>query len=182
MNIKEKEVLLCSKYNSINRLLAIHDVGRQDREDLLQEIFINAFRFLEKLKDPDKMDAWLWKITRNEVNRYWKEVMNTREMEISLEEEGVESQISEMSDAEYNGLLSDIDKMCERDELVRALKQLKRNTLIVLRLFYFEGYKLREIAQITGETEGAVKSRQQRAIKQLRKIMEKSSQTENDTE
>lgn len=70
MNIKEKEVLLCSKYNSINRLLAIHDVGRQDREDLLQEIFINAFRFLEKLKDPDKMDAWLWKITRNEVNRY----------------------------------------------------------------------------------------------------------------
>lgn len=99
-----------------------------------------------------------------------------------MEEEGVESQISEMSDAEYNGLLSDIDKMCERDELVRALKQLKRNTLIVLRLFYFEGYKLREIAQITGETEGAVKSRQQRAIKQLRKIMEKSCQTENDTE
>ena len=37
MDIKEKEALLCSKYNNINRLLAIMNVEKQDREDLLQD-------------------------------------------------------------------------------------------------------------------------------------------------
>lgn len=69
MDTKEKEALLCGKYNSINRLLAMQNVERQDREDLLHEIFMKAFRKLGQLRDPEKMDAWLWTITRNEVNR-----------------------------------------------------------------------------------------------------------------
>lgn len=51
MDIKEKEALLCSKYNNINRLLAIMNVEKQDREDLLQDIFIKALRSLKQLKD-----------------------------------------------------------------------------------------------------------------------------------
>lgn len=57
MDIKEKEALLCSKYNNINRLLAIMNVEKQDREDLLQDIFIKALRSLKQLKDVEKMDA-----------------------------------------------------------------------------------------------------------------------------
>ena len=65
LDIKEKEALLCSKYNNVNRLLAILNVDRQDREDLLHNIFINALRSLKQLRDVEKMDAWLWTITRN---------------------------------------------------------------------------------------------------------------------
>ena len=79
MDTKEKEALLCSKYNNINRLLAIMNVEKQDREDLLQEVFIKALRYLNKLRDVEKMDAWLWSITRNEVNRHWREVMKNRQ-------------------------------------------------------------------------------------------------------
>ena len=78
MDIKEKEALLCSKYNNINRLLAIMNVEKQDREDLLQDIFIKALRSLKQLKDVEKMDAWLWSITRNEVNRHWQMCIRDR--------------------------------------------------------------------------------------------------------
>lgn len=52
---KEKEALLCSKYNNINRLLAMYNVDKQDREDLLQNIFVSAFRSLDQLREADKM-------------------------------------------------------------------------------------------------------------------------------
>ncbi len=110
MDTKEKEALLCGKYNSINRLLAMQNVERQDREDLLHEIFMKAFRKLGQLRDPEKMDAWLWTITRNEVNRYWRRIMNGREMEKSLDAETTPVLSAEVSDAYYRGLAEELER------------------------------------------------------------------------
>ena len=133
MDTKEKEALLCGKYNSINRLLAMQNVERQDREDLLHEIFMKAFRKLGQLRDPEKMDAWLWTITRNEVNRYWRRIMNGREMEKSLDAETTPVLSAEVSDAYYRGLAEELERFCEHDELAAALHKLNEKTLILFR-------------------------------------------------
>lgn len=172
LDIKEKEALLCSKYNNINRLLAIQNVAKQDREDLLHDIFINAFRSLDQLREADKMDAWLWSITRNEVSKYWGKIMKKRDILRSIDAERFEAQMPRIDDANYRRLANEVDYLCDREDLKRALHQLSEKTLIVFRLYYFEGYKLKEIAQITGDSESAVKSRHKRGLARLKKLLE----------
>ena len=41
-----------------------------------------------------------------------------------------------------------------------------------IHLFYYEGYQTAEIAAMTGEAEGTVRSRLSRARKKLRKLLE----------
>lgn len=171
MDIKEKESLLCSKYDKINRILIIQNVGKQDREDLLQDIFINALRSLHKLRNPDKMDAWLWKITRNELSRYWRKSITNRGIERSIDTDEFETQMGHIDDAYYRRLEEEIDQLVNREELGRALKRLPEKTLIVFRLYYFEGYKFKEISQITGENINTIKSRHVRGLEQLRQML-----------
>lgn len=182
MDTKEKEALLCGKYNSINRLLAMQNVERQDREDLLHEIFMKAFRKLGQLRDPEKMDAWLWTITRNEVNRYWRRIMNGREMEKSLDAETTPVLSAEVSDAYYRGLAEELERFCEHDELSAALHKLNEKTLILFRLHYFGGYKLKEIAQITGDSESTIKSRHKRGLIRLREILTEMREKDKELE
>lgn len=179
LDIKEKEALLCSKYDNINRLLAIYNVHRQDREDLLHNIFVNALRALERLRDAEKMDSWLWKITRNEINRYWRGVIKKREMVSSIDAEDFNLQLVYGADASSHKLEGEIERLANREELVEALHKLSEKTLILFRLYYFEGYKLREIAQITGDSESAVKSRHQRGLVKLKSILEEMKEEED---
>lgn len=171
MDTKEKEELLCSKYGNINRLLAIMNVEKQDREDLLHDIFINAFRSLDKLRDVEKMDAWLWSITRNEVNRHWRNVMKARETISSLDEKEYEVNRTNKGSS-YLDLADELERIFDREELVQLLRRLPKDVLVLFRLHYFEGYKLSEIAKITGESENTVKSRHRRAIEKLKAAVE----------
>ena len=171
MDIKEKELLLCSKYDKINRILIIQNVDKQDREDLLHDIFINALRSLRKLRDPDKMDAWLWKIARNELSRYWRKSIKGRGIVRSIDTDEFEPQMVHIDDANYRRLEEEIDQLVNWEELVWALNRLPEKTLIVFRLYYFEGYKLKEISQITGENISTIKSRHVRGLEQLRQTL-----------
>lgn len=173
MDEKEKETLLCSKYNRINRILAIYGVSPQDREDLLHEVFMNALRHLSQLRDTEKMEAWLWTITRNTLNHYWEEIRTSSKSKISIE--GMDEKNQDIFyDAAYERFIPELSERFRHEELVQALRQLSRASLTLLRLHYYEGYKLKEIAQIIGETESSVKSRHQRAIARLRRILIKS--------
>ena len=177
MDIKEKEALLCSKYNNINRLLAIMNVEKQDREDLLQDIFIKALRSLKQLKDVEKMDAWLWSITRNEVNRHWRQVMKNRESLRFLDAEEIEINVARRDGSYYLRLADELEQIGDREQLARLLRKLPEDAIILLRLYYYEGYNLSEIAQITGESENTVKNR--RALEKLRDFAAKETVIEN---
>ncbi|NBI63423.1 sigma-70 family RNA polymerase sigma factor [Clostridiales bacterium] len=171
LDIKEKEELLCSKYDSVNRILIIENVPKQDRDDLLQDIFINALRSLHQLRDPDKMDAWLWKIARNELIRYWRESIRGQGRIRSTDTEDFEAEISHINDVNYRSLEEEFDRIAHREDLCRVLKHLPRKTLVIFRLYYFEGYRLTEISKITGENVNTVKTRHARGLAYLRQFL-----------
>lgn len=171
MDIKERKALLCSKYDNINRLLIIQNVPKQDREDLLHDIFINALRSLDKLREPDKMDAWLWQIARHELNRYWRKFFRGQGLVRSTDTEDFEAEIPHIDDVNQRKLEEAFDQVAHREELCRVLKHLPRKTLIIFRLYYFEGYRLTEISEITGENINTIKTRHARGLAYLRQFL-----------
>lgn len=52
-----------------------------DAKDVLQEVFLKVHLNIEKLKDTEKLQSWIFNITRNTINDYWKKQKSTVQVE-----------------------------------------------------------------------------------------------------
>lgn len=46
--------------------------NKTDSEDLLQEVFVKIHLHISELKEEEKLQSWIFNITRNTINDYWK--------------------------------------------------------------------------------------------------------------
>jgi RNA polymerase sigma-70 factor (ECF subfamily) len=121
-------------------------------DDLVQDVFLAAFRKLHTLRDPAAFGPWLAMITRNRANDFHRHKAET----IELPEDVV---AADRTEAEANAILA----------LIQTLPDAYRETL-VLRLV--EGMTGPEIAERTGLTAASVRVNLHRGMKQLREKLE----------
>jgi RNA polymerase sigma-70 factor (ECF subfamily) len=123
-------------------------IPRQDVDDLVQDIFLKAFRKLNSLRDDLAFGGWLLQIARNRAADYYRRAIPTEELrdDVAAPDTG-ERQAKEALDA------------------IRSLPQAYRETL-VLRLV--EGMTGPEIAERTGLTPDSVRVNLHRGFKLLR--------------
>jgi RNA polymerase sigma-70 factor (ECF subfamily) len=123
-------------------------VPRSEVDDLVQDIFLHAFKKLDTLRDWAAFGPWIAMIARNRAMDFHRRSKDTVEVTDDLQ-----STDTSMTKAE------------EILELVRALPEAYRETL-VLRLV--EGMTGPEIAARTGLTPASVRVNLHRGMKQLR--------------
>ena len=123
----------------------------QDRMDAVQEAVVKAWANVHRLRREEYFETWLTRILINECHNIQNARKNIVQLE-SLSEQGA-----------YEG-----DNKPLRDAIMALEVELRLPVL----LFYMEGYKLREIAQILDVPEGTVKTRLARAKKKLKKLLE----------
>ena len=123
-------------------------VPRAEVDDLVQDIFLHAFKKLHTLRDSSAFGPWIAMIARNRAVDYYRRSRET--VEITDEMRGTDKQES---------------KAAEILELIRALPEAYRETL-VLRLV--EGMTGPEIAARTGLTAASVRVNLHRGMKLLR--------------
>ena len=134
--------------------------GRSDSvEDLTQIIFIKMFRALGRLDDPERFEAWLFRLARNScIDHLRREKWRRFFTPIETEHETI---------AETNVAVD----AAELDALRHALQQLKPKDRVLIALAQ-EGRSQTEMADITQTTISAIKARLHRAREQLRNIYE----------
>lgn len=123
-------------------------VPRTEVDDLVQDIFLHAFKKLHTLRDSAAFGPWIAMIARNRAVDYYRRSRET--VEITDEMGGTDKQES---------------KAAEILELIRGLPEAYRETL-VLRLV--EGMTGPEIAARTGLTAASVRVNLHRGMKLLR--------------
>jgi RNA polymerase sigma-70 factor (ECF subfamily) len=123
-------------------------VPRSEVDDLVQDIFLHAYRKLDTLRDRAAFGPWIAMIARNRAVDFYRRTRET--VEITDDVRG-----SNTSDARANEIL----------ELIRSLPDAYRETL-VLRLV--EGMTGPEIAVRTGLTPASVRVNLHRGMKLLR--------------
>ncbi len=123
-------------------------VPRAEVDDLVQDIFLHAFKKLHTLRDASAFGAWIAMIARNRAVDFHRRSRET--VEINDELRGSDTQDS---------------KAAEILELIRSLPEAYRETL-VLRLV--EGMTGPEIAERTGLTAPSVRVNLHRGMKLLR--------------
>lgn len=141
-----------------------------DAEDLLQDTFMNAYRYLDKFMSGTNAKGWLLRIMTNSfINRYRKRLKEPDQVNYEDEEKQyafLNSRSSEDSDLQQEMLESQLG-----DEIADALDHLPDDYRTVTILSDIEGYTYEEIADFLEIPIGTVRSRLHRARKILRSIL-----------
>lgn len=130
-----------------------------DAEDIVQNTFVKLLEYKKKFRDDEHAKRWLIRVAVNEGHMLWRK--RSRERTIPLEDAAPLEEMASFSEA-----LSQ-----DESDLLAALDELPRKYRQILHLFYFEGYSSKEIAQILEISDENVRTRLQRARKQLKEIL-----------
>ena len=137
--------------------LTAHRIARDtDRaEDAVQQALVAIWRELPSLRDPDRFEAWTYRLVVRFCLADSRRARRTGVREIRIDET-----TSTGSDA-----FADSDL---RDQLDRALAELSPEHRAVVVLHHYAGLPLAEIAEILGVPYGTVGSRLHHAMRAMR--------------
>ena len=127
--------------------------------DAVQEALIRAWRDLPGLRDPERFDAWLYRLT---VNSSLDLARRRRRRPIEVEITPLDSPLA----ADAAGQLAD------RELVDEALKRLDPGHRAVVALHYLLGMPLAEVAASLGIPLGTAKSRLHYALAAMRTTVE----------
>lgn len=129
----------------------------EEARDLLQEVFLSAFRRISQLRDPERLGSWLAAIAKNQVLMRHRRRVRQLELEAILTREAQHASAVPDGDLEVRALLR------------RALHSLTDDHRDVIAYHYYKNYSYREAGGLLALTEDGVRSRLQKARDRLRK-------------
>jgi RNA polymerase sigma-70 factor (ECF subfamily) len=138
-----------------------------DANDLVQDTYLKAYRFIQSFERGSNSKAWLFRILKNSfINNYRKNVKEPSQIDYEEAENFLNTGISNWSesidlrDKLFRGLVG--------DEITNALNSLPVDFKTVIILCDIEEFSYEEIAKITDIPVGTVRSRLHRARKLLK--------------
>ncbi len=148
-------------------------LNREDAEDIAQEVFIEAYRSLDRFRNESKVSTWLYRIAVTKSLDHLRKKKRKKRFSSLKRMIGQEDPIQEISLPD-NDTPSDIFLEQERIQILQdALESLPDNQKTAFLLSKNDGYSNQEIADIMQTSVSAVESLIHRAKKNLQKKLEK---------
>jgi RNA polymerase sigma-70 factor (ECF subfamily) len=145
---------------AIARLDAAARLILRDRElarDAVQEALLRAWRDLPGLRDPERFDAWLHRLTMRTCIDAARQ-RRRRVIEVELQP------------FDRPGDLDEATNVADRDLLDQALRALEPEARLLIVMHYYLGMSVPEVADSLGLQLGTAKSRLSRALTRMRAV------------
>ena len=143
---------------SVTRLDRVARLILRDPElarDAVQEALIRAWHDLPGLRDPERFDAWLHRLT---ANACFDQARRRRRRVIEVELDSIDGPTT--GDA--------VGALADRELVDAAMQRLDEHGRAIVVLHYFIGMPLTDVAATLGIPIGTVKSRLHRALGEMR--------------
>jgi len=182
MSEKETEILsllnnLFTKEKGFNMLVSeyskqlywqIRELAKnhEDTNDILQNVFIKVWRYIDNFKGESKLSSWLYRIARNESITF----LNKKNKQ----------KITELNDDTKSNLFNslkaeeDISKNTIYNKLMQSLEVLPKRQKLVFNLRYFKEQKYKDIAKQLNVSEGALKASYHLAVKKIETFLKEN--------
>lgn len=140
--------------------------NREDAEEVAQDVFVKAYRYLADFKGASKFTTWLYSIVNNTCISF----LRKKKLDIhSLENESVFNAANNLD----SGISADLVEKKSKIALVsKAVDMLNVDDATIITLFYKGEQTLEEIAKILQLETNTVKVRLHRARGKLKEKME----------
>ncbi|MBP6795569.1 MAG: sigma-70 family RNA polymerase sigma factor [Saprospiraceae bacterium] len=166
----EKELL--PHINALSTFAFHLTLNETDADDLVQETYLKAYRFIDKYLEGTNAKAWLFKILKNayinEYRRKSKAPAHVDYEDIIGYQDNEDSAIGEFTD-----LREELFNHMMGDEVTNAINSLPIDFRTVVLLCDVEGFTYEEIAKILDVPIGTVRSRLFRARNELKEKLHK---------
>lgn len=150
MNMKIEQIV--KNYSTMVLQIAYQNVfNKSEAEDITQETFIRLMQNIKKLKNEKHVKSWLIRVTINLCKDYNKNFWNKNTTGIDEE-------------------LKYFDK--ESGEIFKEILKLTPEYRNIIYLYFYQGYKIKEISKILNMNQNTVSSYLTRAKKELKQILE----------
>lgn len=145
-------------YWHVRRLVIIHE----DADDIVQDVFLKAWKGLDKFRGDSGLFTWLYRIATNEALSFLKK----KKTRFFIPIVDVENQLLEalQSDVYYKG--DEIQR-----NIQKAILTLPEKQRIVFNLRYYDEMKYEDMAKILDTSEGALKASYHHAVKKIEKYV-----------
>jgi RNA polymerase sigma-70 factor (ECF subfamily) len=148
--------------------LAVRIVGnREQAEELVQDSFVRAFRSLDTFRGDSRFGTWFHRIV---YNACMTRVIRGRERDGTAGAGGAEEEPEEVAaPEEETDLLKKLEDAELQTLLSRAIERLPEKQKTAITLFYVQEMTYEEIAGVTGQPIGSVKTHLFRGREALRR-------------
>lgn len=160
--------VLVDRYKSYVFTLSLRFTkNREDAEEVSQDIFIKAYRYLADFKGTAKFSTWLYTI----VNTTCITFLRKKKLEVhSLDNE----KVFEVADSQDSGFSANqVEQKSKINMVNKAIAMLNADDAEIITLFYKAEQNLDEIAVVLGIEANTAKVRLHRARARLKEKMEK---------
>jgi len=164
-NVDYYECLVSRYQEKLERYIQrISNVTKEDREDLLQDIFVKVYLKLNSFDGSLKFSSWIYRITHNEVIDHFRRTKSApKYVEIDAEDENFVDHLK----ADFN-LVDEVHTKVMYEKVVKAFNKLEVKYKEVLVLKYIEDKDYSAISDILRKPMGTVSTLLDRAKKQLK--------------
>lgn len=145
----------------VYRLALSQMKNRSDADDLFQEVFVRLVGHIQELQSWNHVKAWLLKVTVNCAKKHYEQYWNKN--------------VTCIEEPEQMANRSGSYEIKEEHPVWAAVGLLPPKYRMVIHLFYLEEISIAEIARMTEQKEGTVKSQLFRAREMLKEILEGDS-------
>lgn len=140
----------------------ISGVRREDAEDILQDVFLKAFRNLNDFDSRLKFSSWIYRIAHNETVSHLRKMTIRRAVQLDAH-----PALAEMLRSDFD-IEEAIDKKYLKRHLHKLIGALEERYRVVLILYYEEGKNYQEISDILKRPMSTVATLLRRAKEKLR--------------
>jgi RNA polymerase sigma factor (sigma-70 family) len=158
---------LVNRYQNYVFTLALRIVkNREDAEEVAQDVFIRAYKYLADFRGASKFTTWLYTIVNNTcISFLRKKKLNM----YSLDNE----KVFEVADNQDSGMRANqVEQKSKLSMVNQAIGLLSPDDAQIITLFYKAEQSLEETAQVLGIEVNAAKVRLHRARTRLKEKME----------
>lgn len=138
--------------NDIYRLAYSYMGNYSDADDVTQSVFIKLYKKMNTLDSTESIKKWLIKVTINECKTLFVSSWYKKIVPLSSKEEN-------------------ISKIENSNNILDSIMELPKKYRIVIYLYYYENYKIKEIASMLRMNENTVKTQLKRAKDMLKDIL-----------
>ncbi|MCU0343041.1 MAG: RNA polymerase sigma factor [Ignavibacterium sp.] len=164
---------LIYRYDKMVLRLAMKYTGdSDDAKDIYQEVFIRVYKSLSSFQFKSEFSTWLFRITSNVCISFKRKYK--KQNHLSLNDEENSGYISTIIEDEVLSPDNVFVNSEHGEKINHALNTLSPNQKMSFLLKHYEGFKIREIAEMMNCKEGTIKKYLFEAVRKLKTQLENS--------
>ncbi len=159
--------LLVNRYQGYVFTLALRMIKtREDAEEVAQDVFIKAYKYLADFRGASKFSTWLYTIVNNTCITF----LRKKKLDVhSLDNEAV---FARADNIDSGARADEVEQKSRKAMINRAITMLNPDDAQIITLFYKAEQTLEETARVLGIEVNAAKVRLHRARARLKEKME----------